>query len=205
MSGKKSGNCLGRPRSHQSQEAILNATWNLLQTKSVGELSIEAIAKEACVGKATIYRWWSSKTAVVVDAFMAKVQPQLSFAETQSAAEALKAQFASIVKIFNGDYGRILREIVGEGQGDREVLESFRDRFLTPRREAAKVVIKRGIETGEFDKELDPELAMDILYGPIYYRMLLGHLPLDEDFAATLPKRVLRCFVAEANNDKSNF
>lgn len=197
MSEKKAPKCAGRPRSLQSQEAILCATWKLLETTTLRDLSIEAIAKQAGVGKTTIYRWWSSKTTVVIDAFMNKVTPEIPFLETRSATEALNAQVASIVKVFSGDYGQIVAEIIAEGQADNEALENFRDRFLLPRRQAARAIIQQGIDTGEFDQKLDPELAMDILYGPIYYRLLIEHLPLDEDFAVNLPERVLRCFQAQ--------
>lgn len=125
---------------------------------------------------------------------MKKVKPEIPFSETPSASVALKAQVASIVKAFSGDYGRIVAEIIADGQAYSEALKSFRDRFFLPRREAARTIIERGIETGEFDKKLDPELAMDILYSPIYYRLLIGHLPLDDNFAVNLSERVLHCF-----------
>ena len=186
----------GRPRSIESQQAILNATWKLLIEGKVRDLSIEAIAREAGVGKTTIYRWWSSKTAVVIDAFLAKVTSEIPFPEESSAAFVLKGQVTSLVKAFSGEYGRIVAEIIAEGGGDKEALNSFRERFLLPRRAIAQAVIETGIQNGEFDANLDPELAMDLLYGPIYYRLLVGHLPLDEEFAIALPERVLRCFMA---------
>lgn len=185
----------GRPRSVESQQAILNATWKLLMEGTVRDLSIEAIAREAGVGKTTIYRWWSSKTAVVIDAFLAKVTSEIPFPKEYKAAQALKGQVISLVKAFSGDYGRIVGEIIAEGRGDKEALKSFRERFLLPRRAIALAVIERGIQSGEFDPNLDPEMAMDILYGPIYYRLLVGHLPLDEKFAIALGERALRCFM----------
>lgn len=78
-------------------------------------------------------------------------------------------------------------------QCDPGALESFRDRFLTPRRDAARQVIIKGLESGEFDPQLDPNLAMDILYGPIYYRLLVQHLPLDDAFVAALSEKALSC------------
>ncbi|GAA6621062.1 TetR/AcrR family transcriptional regulator [Scytonema sp. NUACC26] len=188
-------NSAGRPRSVEAEQAILNATWKLLEEGTVRDLSIEAIAREAGVGKTTIYRWWPSKTAVVIDAFLAKVISEIPFPEESSAAQALLGQVISLVKAFSGDYGRIVAEIIAEGQGDKEALENFRKRFLLPRRLSARAIIEKGIQSGEFDPNLDPELAMDILYGPIYYRLLVGHLPLDEEFARSLPERALRCFL----------
>ena len=182
---------VGRPRCLDSEQAILAATWQLLQTYSVRKLSIEASAREAGVGKTTIYRWWSSKAAVVVDAFLAQVEANLPFPNTETAAESLMLQMQQVVNVLSGDVGRIVAQIIAEGQCDSDALDSFRDRFLNPRRDAARRVILQGIESGEFAADIDPDLAMDILYGPIYYRLLVKHLPLDEAFAAALPKQAI--------------
>lgn len=184
---------MGRPRSVDSEQAILAAAWRLLQESSVKQVSIEAIARAAGVGKTTIYRWWPSKAALIVDAFLAQVQTVLPFPKTETAAEALAQQMQRLVGVFRGDVGRIVAQIIAEGQCDPAALESFRDRFLSPRRDAARQVIVRGVESSEFDPALDPDLAMDILYGPIYYRLLVQHLPLDEAFARALFQRAIAC------------
>jgi AcrR family transcriptional regulator len=182
----------GRPRSEQSKEAILNTTWKLLQAGTVKDLSIEAIAREAGVGKTTIYRWWSSKAAVIVDAFMAQVEPEIPTTEVESPIVALKEQITLFIKAFTGDNGRIVAEIIAEGQASSEALKSFRDRFILPRREAASSLIQKGIKLGEFDESLNPELALDVLYGSLYYRLMVGHLPIDDDFAEHLPDVVMK-------------
>jgi AcrR family transcriptional regulator len=183
---------IGRPRSEESKVAILEATWELLKTTSLRDLSIEAIARESGVGKTTIYRWWPSKVAVVMDAFVENVLLVTSFPEGLSATEAIAQQMASLVQAFSGEYGRIVAQIIAEGQADPEALASYRDRFIYPRRAAAKAIIQQGIENGEFDPKLDPELAIDILYGAIYFRLLVGHLPLDRQFAEELPQWALK-------------
>lgn len=182
---------VGRPRSEESRAAILAATWQLLQTTPLKKLSIESIAREAGVGKTTIYRWWPSKAAVAVDAFLAQIEAVLPFPDTETVAESLVLQVRQVVKAFQGDIGQIVAGIIAEGQDDPEALASFRDRFLNPRREVAREVIQQGIDSGEFDAALDPELAMDILYGPIYYRLLIQHLPLDESFAVNLSDQAI--------------
>ncbi|MEM1254048.1 MAG: TetR/AcrR family transcriptional regulator [Cyanobacteria bacterium P01_H01_bin.21] len=192
---------VGRPRSAESQQAILTAAWQLLKTCSLRKLSIESIAREASVGKTTIYRWWPSKTAVVVDSFLAQVEASLPFPKTETAAASLMLQMQQVAKVLSGDIGRIVAQIVAEGQCDSEALESFRERFLNPRRAAARQVILQGIESGEFAPDLDADLAMDILYGPIYYRLLVKHLPLDEAFASALPKQAVGMLAA--NTDKT--
>lgn len=187
----KSERAAGRPRSVASEQAILSAAWRLLQKKPVKEVSIEAIAREAGVGKATIYRWWPSKATVIVDAFLAQVETVLPFPKAHSASAALAQQMGKLVEVFRGDVGRIVAQIIAEGQCDSEALESFRDRFLTPRREAARHIILGGIKSGEFDMDLDPDLAMDILYGPIYYRLLVGHQPLTLRLVEQLTEQVI--------------
>ena len=86
----------GRPRSEASRQAILDATKRLLDTETVRDLSIERIAKEAGVGKTTIYRWWPSKAAVVIDAFFEAVVPKTPFPEGTSAAEAIARASATV-------------------------------------------------------------------------------------------------------------
>jgi AcrR family transcriptional regulator len=183
---------IGRPRSEESKAAILDATWKLLKTTTLRDLSIEAIARESGVGKTTIYRWWPSKVAVVMDSFVENVLSVTPFPEDLSATEAIKAQMTSLVQAFSGDYGRIVAQIIAEGQADPDALASYRDRFIYPRRAAARAIIQRGIESGEFDPSLDPEIAIDILYGAIYFRLLVGHLPLDQQFAEELPRWALK-------------
>jgi AcrR family transcriptional regulator len=192
----ESSRCIkvGRPRSEESREAILCATWELLKTTSVRDLSIEAIAKAAGVGKTTIYRWWENKAAVVVDAFLEKVTAEIPFPNTALAAPAFEKQFATLTKAFSGDYGRIVAEILAEGQTCPSALALFRDRFLLPRRQAARQVLEKGIQTGEFDPNLDIELAIDLLYGSLYYRLMLKHAPLDDSFGKDLPQLALRSF-----------
>ncbi len=183
---------IGRPRSEESKAAILDATWALLNTTPLRDLSIEAIARASGVGKTTIYRWWPNKAAVAMDAFFEKLMPEIQFPQGLSAMEAITQQMRSLVKAFAGDYGRIAAQIIAEGQACPDTLANYRDRFLYPRREAAKVIIQQGIENGEFDPHLDPELAIDILYGAIYFRLLVGHLPLDPQFAEELPQWALK-------------
>jgi AcrR family transcriptional regulator len=160
-------------------------------------LSIEAIAREAGVGKTTIYRWWPTKTAVVMDALVEKLLPETAFPEAKSVTEAITLQMQSLVAPFSGIYGRIVGQIIAEGQACSDTLASYRERFLYPRREAAKGLILKGIALGEFDSDLDPELALDILYGPVYFRLLVGHLPLDTAFAEKLPQQVLTALRAD--------
>jgi AcrR family transcriptional regulator len=151
-----------------------------------------AIARESGVGKTTVYRWWPSKVTVVIDAFLENALLVTPYPEGLSAIETITRQIASLVQALSGEYGRILAQIIAEGQADPEALDNYRNHFVNHRRAEVKAIIQQGIEHGEFAANLDPELAIDILYGPIYYRLLVGHLPLDPSFAEELPQWAMK-------------
>lgn len=188
----------GRPRSEAARQAIIEATAALLETTTVRDLTIEAIARTAGVGKSTIYRWWSSKAAVVIDALERRV-PRTRLMPSQSVRAALSDQVGLLVKHYSGRYGRIVAELIAEGQSEPNVLADFRERFLLRRRTVARDLIERGKAVGEFASQLDSDLACDIIFGPVYYRLLVGHLPLDQAFAEALTAQVLAAFYPTGN------
>lgn len=190
----------GRPRSEEARQAILDATSRLMEATLVRNLTIEGIAREAGVGKPTIYRWWDSKCALVMDAFLATTAPKVPFPKSGSASDALKVQVKRVIALLRGRSGEIVAEMVGEGQSDPHVLEEFRERFFTQLLAPARQVIERGKESGEFDRTLDTDLAIDLIYGPIYYRLLLGHQPLDKAFANSLSERIIPALRATDNS-----
>jgi AcrR family transcriptional regulator len=195
---------VGRPRSEESRSAVLEATWKLLETVPLRNLAIEAIARESGVAKTTIYRWWPNKVEIVMEAMLEKLMPAIAFPEGVSATEAITQQMQSLVNAFSGEYGRIVAQIIAEGQACPEALASYRDRFLYPRREAAKQIIQQGIDNGEFDPNLDPELAIDLLYGAIYFRLLVGHLPLDPHFATELSPQSIKALLPTKKKNSSS-
>lgn len=172
----------GRPRSEEARSAILNSTLELLEEVGFSDLKIEAIAARAGVGKTTIYRWWPSKAVLVADAFMSSVIRETRFPDTGSVREDLRAQMQRLAGIFRGQRGRILRSLVGGGQSDPELIAAFRNRWLIPRRAEAFGILQRAIDRGQLPPELDRNLLLDTLYGPLYFRMLVGHGPLSAAF-----------------------
>jgi AcrR family transcriptional regulator len=189
----------GRPRSEQAHQALLDATARLMAEMPIRNITIGGIAREAGVGKPTIYRWWDSKCALVMDAFLATAAPQIPFPKSGSAVAALKLQVKRVIKLLRGRSGRIVAEMVGEGQSDPHVLEEFRERFFSRLLGPARAIIEQGKNTGELDRTLDTDLALDLIYGPVYYRLLVGHQPLDAAFAKALPERVVMALRAAGN------
>ncbi len=122
--------------------AILNATLKLLETQSLQQVSIEAIAREAGVGKATIYRWWPSKTAVVIEAFQVNHVSHVVVPKGMKPRDALTEVLQLLIKEYAGWEGRVVSQIIAEGQSDPEVLLEFRERFWSDRRAVTLELVK---------------------------------------------------------------
>jgi AcrR family transcriptional regulator len=182
----------GRPRSEQAHSAILRSTLKLLGQNGFSELTIESVAARAGVGKATVYRWWPNKAALIADAFASSTTRKLHFPDTGSVRADMSQQMHQVIKIFNSRRGRIVSAILGGGQSDRDLIAAFRERFLWPRRREAYATLKRGILRGELRKDVDMDLLLDSLYGPIYMRFLIRHDKLTPEFVDSLCELVLR-------------
>jgi AcrR family transcriptional regulator len=181
----------GRPRSEQARQAIFQSTLKLLRRSSFSGLTIEAVAADANVGKATVYRWWPNKGALVVDAFASSAADQLHFPNTGSVYRDMSLQMTQFLGILRSQRGRIVAALLAGGQTDPELLAAFRDRFLRPRREEAYKTLRRAIHRGELPKTLDLDVALDTLYGPIYMRFLIQHSPLSESYVHEVCRIVL--------------
>jgi AcrR family transcriptional regulator len=181
----------GRPRSEQARQAILRATLKILGKNGFSDFKIEEVAAHASVGKATVYRWWPNKGALIADAFASSTTRKLRFPDTGSVYADMSQQMRQLIKVFRSRRGRIVSAILAAGQSDKDLIEAFRERFLWPRRREAYATLRRGIERGELRKDLDPDLLLDSLYGPIYMRFLIQHDRLTPEFVDRLCALVL--------------
>ena len=179
------------PAQRTGAQAILRSTSRLLQRTGFAELSIEAIAAHAGVGKATVYRWWPDKGALVVDAFASSAEGELHFPDTRSVYKDMSLQMNQFLAILQSRRGRIVSAVIAGGQSDPALIQAFRQRFLLPRRQEAYHTLRRGIERGELPRNLDLDLLLDILYGAIYMRFLIRHDQLSEKYIAEVCRLVL--------------
>ena len=163
---------VGRPRSQASKTAILNATIDLLEETGYSTLTIEAIAAHAGVGKATIYRWWSNKSFLVLDAFFMTTDPHLYFLEKTSIRENFRQQLHDLAKVLNGTLGRTVVALVAEGGEDSEIAKAFYTYYLIPRRKDAKLILERAIAQGEIQDKINLDVVLDMLYGPYTFESL---------------------------------
>lgn len=176
-----------RRRNQRSHQAILKAAAELLEEKGYGDVCIEAIAARARVGKQTIYRWWSCKAAVIMEAFAAQAARENPVPDTgsvkQDLCQVLQQMF---ILLTNTTIGVALTGLIAETQIDPNLTETFREQFIKSRRQVTRTILERGITRGELREDLNLELVIDAIYGPVWYRMLLKHAPLDDAFAEEL-------------------
>jgi len=181
----------GRPRSQESKRAILEATRRLLTHTSVQKLSIEAIAKKASVGKTTIYRWWPNKTSVIVDAVFSQPAFHNILPTPNSASDGVRAQIEKLGRQLSGKNGRIVAEILGDSQAEPEALKIFIDTFLQDRYNSLSALIEAGKQNGEFAIDLDTETAIDVILGPIFFRLISGQ-EIDETITHQMTQLLLK-------------
>jgi AcrR family transcriptional regulator len=178
----------GRPRSEKSRSAILKATNSLLLHTSVQELSIEAIAKKAKVGKTTIYRWWPNKTAIVMEALSNQPCMKEPMPAAANNAEALRLQLQKLIRLLHSKNGETIVQLFSEAQADEESQRIFENSFLGPLMDAIEYSIEQGKETGEFREKVDTKLALDLLCGPIFFRLMAHPANFGQEFEESFPK-----------------
>lgn len=185
----------GRPRSEESRRAILDATRRLLTHMSVQKISIEAIAKKAGVGKTTIYRWWPNRQAVIMEAVFQQPGFQNFMPQAPTPMDGIKAQIEKLVRQLSGKNGRLVAEIIGECQGEIETLKALISNFFQDRYNTLAYYVSRGKQDGSFRSNIDLEVAIDVIIGPIIFRLMSGQA-LDELFAQQLTDMMANSFKA---------
>lgn len=182
----------GRRRSERSHEAIIEATQQLLIERSYSELTIEGIAARAGVGKQTIYRWWPSKAALVLETYLAGSDAVPVPAEGSMAREDVRALLGWLIAVLAQPIGgHVVAGLVADLQHDADLAEGFHRDVVPARREAMLAALERARARGEIRADADLELAVDALHGAVFYRLLLSGKPLDDDFADRLAEQTL--------------
>jgi AcrR family transcriptional regulator len=173
----------GRPRSEKARSAVLEAAAELLLERGLAAVSMDAVAARAGVSKATIYRWWPSKETLALDALYnewAAVPPATDTGSLRGDLLSLLRPWARLAA--RRPYGRVIAALLTEAQTDPAFGREYRARFLEPRRDQARAIFRRAIERGEIRADTKIEVALDLLYGPVYHRLLHGHAPLNDRF-----------------------
>jgi AcrR family transcriptional regulator len=169
----------------------MDAVYELLKEKPARELTMEAVAKRANVGKPTLYKWWPSKAALIMAMFHERLDQPLEIPVTVTAEQAIRARMRRLIKVVNGLFGKVVGDLIAEGQSDPDILREFYEQHVSLRRASAVAEIERGKAAGEFSAATDAELLVDAIFAPVYYRLLLRFAPLTEKYGNDLIDQVL--------------
>jgi AcrR family transcriptional regulator len=193
----------GRPRSVEARRAILRATHELLAEGGVSSVTIEGIAARAGVGKPTIYRSWPNAHAVAMAALMEgsptatatmhaadattpnRSHATLPVGEAKSQGSALgglRAQLHDVARVFSAPLGRSVAMMIAAAEQETELSKAFRNHFILARRNEGRAFLARATATREIGGDFDMEVALDLIYAPVFYRLLMGHAPLTGRF-----------------------
>ena len=189
----------GRRRSERSHQAIITATRELLVERGYPDVTIEGIAARAGVGKQTIYRWWPSRAALVLEAYLSSADVVTPPAAARTVREDVRALLGWLIAVLREPTGgHVVAGLVADIQHDVDLAEGFHRDVVPARREAMLAALERGRERSEIRADADLELAVDALHGAVFYRLLLSGEALDDDFASQLADHVLDGLVSSS-------
>jgi len=180
----------GRPRSDAARQAILAAALDELRERGYGALTVEGLAARAGVGKQTIYRWWPGKAEVVLEAMLVAAATRIPVPDKGDLEADLRAFLTATFR--RRDQQPIVVGLMAQALLDPEFAVKFREQFLFGRRAALREVLERARNRGELAAEIDVELLIDVVFGVLWYRLLIGHAPLTPAAARQLTDLVLR-------------
>jgi len=180
------GGNVGRPRSEETRKSILSAAYGLLLENGFQNVTVDGIAERSGVSKATIYKWWPNKAAVVLDGFFEESEEVLHIPDTGTVKKDLLIQAKNLADFLTSPKGKVITELIGEGQFDQNIAEEYRRRYFSPRRLMSRQIFVRGIERGELREDLDIGLSIDLIFAPIFYRLLITGESLDMNYIKNL-------------------
>ena len=164
----------GRPRDPGIDSRVLQSAAKLVLKHGLRNVSIDSIATDAGVGRMAIYRRWPNKAAIVMDAFVARVDHTTLFAPGPTYLESIRLQMRTMARAFRGKDGALLRILLAEAQHCSDVAEALKQRWTMPRRRMAIAYFKQGIRDGWLRPDVDPDTMIDLLYAPLYYCLQMG-------------------------------
>jgi len=182
----------GRPRDPRTRAAILVAARDLLERGGLTAVTIEAIAQKAGVSRPTIYRYWPNAPAVAMAAFLERTGATDAALSPRSALAALRAQLHALADAFAAPAGRSVAAMVAAAQSETELAKAFRNEFIARNRDATRVLLERCIADRSIDDPEDMDVTLDLIFGPLFYRLLMGHAPITRTFVDRLVEQVIR-------------
>lgn len=176
----------GRPRSDEATTAVLAAAYRLTAELGLRGATIDAIAAESGVSKMTIYKWWSGRTLLLIDAFLEHATQLLPLLEHIDPVQAITLHATRYVTALKGEFGDVQRAVIAECMTENGGATLFFERYLRSRRKLGSDIIERGQRAGLINASQSAEALYDQIYGAIFYRFLFGLPKLDKAFVKTL-------------------
>lgn len=181
----------GRPRSAETTNAILQSAYTLMATTGLAATSIDAVARHSNVSKMTIYKWWPSREALLIDAFLNQASLMLPLAASGTPAERLRNHAAAYAKALQGEFGKVQLAVISECISNTGSAEIFYQRYLRYRRAALIELIAAGQQDGSIGVAGTPADLYDAIYGSLFYRSIFGIKPISPAQARNLVDSLL--------------
>lgn len=181
----------GRPRSVTAEVAILETTYRLIAAKGPGPVTLDSVARESGVSKTTIYKWWPSREALLIDAFLRHASLMLPLADDGDPLATLRRHAAAYTEALKGEFGAVQLAVISECIANTGSAELFSARYLGIRRKVAVSIIERGQREGAITSDLPAGDLYDRIYGTLFYRFLFRFDPLSADYARKLVDSLL--------------
>lgn len=176
----------GRPRDEAARTRIRDAALQLLEEVGFANATCDAIAHRSGASKATIYRWWPNKAAVIIDAFVESVTPELPQREAATLEEYVTVHLRQFAKVVSGRNGRLLAAVIAAAQNDPEVEAAFLSHWIKPRRALSRKALQKLQSDGLLTELLDIEQVLDAMYGPLHFVLMVRHGQLTPAYAESL-------------------
>lgn len=176
----------GRPRDPRILATVLATTADILRDKGVPAVTIEAVSAASGVSKPTIYRYWPHRLALAIDAFAETMSHDVPVADTGDSRRDLLEQVGHVAAYYRSPAGVVLRQLIGASASDPQAAEQLRDRFFEHRRAQTRVLWERVQARGEAHPDIDADTAIDLLFSPLIFRLLVGHGEIDAESVGRL-------------------
>lgn len=188
---------VGRPRSQAARAAILNAAYSFLQDRPVASISTIHIARKAGVSTATVYRWWSTKEALLLAAFLSKADHELVLPREGAPLQRLRAYILQVGRFFTGESGIVVARLLTAIQDNPTLRKEFLERVYSPRDQEIRALVREAIQLRQLPAAMEVSVFLDTIIGPLLARLLLRHEQIDEAFVNAVFDRVVAATIAQ--------
>jgi AcrR family transcriptional regulator len=181
----------GRPRSVETERAVLEGAYALMAAQGLAATTIDAVARKTGVSKVTIYKWWPSREALLIDAFLRKAASLLPLSDEGDPVARLRSHAAAYAEALNGEFGRVQLAVIAECIAKTGSGRLFSERYLDVRRTMGIKIIRDGQQAGLIDNHRTAEELYDQIYGTLFYQSTFGLRRVSAAYARRLVSAVL--------------